>query len=150
MAKLGFEGVVQFKVGGISGGGSWTTATQVRNVTITNDKMTADATTRGFNNKRFVTGLKDRGVSMDMVYEPGDAGFEAFRDAYEADTHADSIIGVRFLDGDTDAEGLSGDWIVTKFSEPQQLEDVMGVEIELKPAHSDEAGDVQRVDSITL
>lgn len=150
MARMGFEGVVRFLPNRVSDGGTWTVAEQVRDVTITGEKATGDATTRGYKNKRYVTALKDRGITLMMVYEPGDAGYDAFRDSFEANTHVESIIAVQAWDGDPDEaghHGIQGDWIITKFGEPQQLEDVMGVEIELKPAHSDLAGDIQRVTS---
>jgi hypothetical protein len=68
-----------------------------------------------------------------MLWETGDAGFTALKDAWISGTE----IALAAMDGDVDAagaEGLVGNFTVTNFSRSEPLEEGVSVSVTVKPA----------------
>lgn len=118
---------------------TWDEVTNTKDVTQTVEKSEADATTRANNGWRATMGaLKDATVEFQMVWNPGDADFEAFRDAFLNDT----LIDCAALDGDmvtSGSQGLRAEFSVLTFSRNEPLEEVVTVDVTLKPGYTDNA-----------
>lgn len=69
----------------------------------------------GWKQKR--AGLKEWSDDFEMIYDPTDAAWVAFRDAFFAGT----ALTIQVVDGD--GEGIQGEVYVTKFGRPEKLED---------------------------
>lgn len=106
---------------------SWATLDNVRDVTLTVEAGTADVTTRANDGWRAtIAGLREGTIEFDMVWEPGDTGFEAVKDAFLAG----GTIGLAALDSDeTSAEGLVGDFAITNFTRSEPLEEGVTVSV---------------------
>ena len=93
-------------------------------------------TTRANNGWRAMAALlKDGSVEFEMVWDTGDAGFTAIKDAY----FNDSTIGLAIMDGDITtpgSQGLQANFEVMNFSRSEPLEDALKVNVTVKPAYS--------------
>lgn len=109
--------------------GSLTELTKAKDVTLTLDKATADITTRGNAGWRAKTGtLKEASVTFDMIWKPGDAGFDAIKDAYLGNAGIELAI----LDQDratSGAQGLKGTFDITSFARNEALEEAITVSV---------------------
>jgi hypothetical protein len=129
---LGWQGLMQFKVGGVASGEEWTDLTNVRDVTFTNEATEADATTRaqaGF--KALVPSLQTAGVEFEMVWNPEDTGFSAIQDAYQNR----EAIGLRVLD-QAGGQGIEADFAIFNFTRDENLDDTMKVKVSAKLTYS--------------
>ena len=75
--------------------------------------------------------LKECSAEFEMVWKPGDAGFEALKDAWLNGTE----IALAFLSDAYDndnAEGPVGDWSITNFSRSEPLEEAIIVNVTAK------------------
>jgi len=130
--KLGMEATLNYKVGGQDGAGSWLELTNTKDVTLSLEAGEADVTTRGNDGWRaIVATLKEASVEFEMVWDTGDAGFDAIKDAYLGN----GIIGVQILDGDS-GEGLQADFMITSFSRSEALEEAIMVSVTAKVTYS--------------
>lgn len=124
---------------GVAGAQADTELTNVRDVTLNLEKGEADVTTRGNEGWRATVGtLKSGSVEFEMVWDPGDAGFTAIKDAYFDDT----AIALLILDGDVSeagSEGLDADFSVTNFTRNEPLEEGITVSVTVKPTYSNRA-----------
>ncbi|MCP4248085.1 MAG: hypothetical protein GY778_13645 [bacterium] len=137
--KLGMECVLNYKIGGITGGGSWIALTNVKDVTAGLEQNEADATTRANAGWRAtVAALKSGTLEFDMVWDTADAGFTAIKNAFFGATAALRKIGMQVLDG-AGGEGLQADWNVMKFDRNEPLEEVVTVSVSMKITYSDTA-----------
>lgn len=132
--KLGMEAKLYFKTGGQSGGGSWTELTNTKDVTLSLEAGEADVTTRANNGWRAtVATLKDATVEWEMVWDTGDAGFTAIKNAFLSN----GVIGLQVLDATTpDGEGLQADFMITNFSRNEALEEAITVSVSAKVTYS--------------
>ena len=110
----------------------------IREETINLEKSLADVTDRRANGWRLQEGtLKEGTVDIQMIYEPGDADFDAFEDAFFNGTQ----LVLAFMDGDASASGtyygLLGAFVVTSFSIPRQLEEAVIVDVTVTPVLED-------------
>jgi hypothetical protein len=81
--KFGFNAQLEYNTSGVGGAGSWETLSNAKDVTLSLETAEADATTRANNGWRAtVAGLKDGSVEFEMVWDTGDAGFTAVKDAF--------------------------------------------------------------------
>lgn len=130
--RLGMEATLNYKTGGQAGGGSWTELTNTKDVTLSLEAGEADVTTRANNGWRaIVATLKEASVEFEMVWDTGDAGFSAIKDAYLNN----AIIGLQILDGDS-GEGLQADFMITSFSRSEALEEAIMVSVTAKVTYS--------------
>jgi hypothetical protein len=133
--RLGMEAKLYYKVGGQGGAGGWVELTNVRDVTLTLETGEADVTTRANQGWRAtVATLKEASVEFEMVWDTGDAGFTAIKDAYLNN----DIIGLQVLD-DTEpngGQGLQADFMITTFSRSEALEEAITVSVTAKVTYS--------------
>ena len=130
--RIGIDGVLQYKVGGQDAAGSWLELTNTRDLTLNLEHAEADVTTRGSQGWRLTEPtLKDASIEWEMVWDPGDAGFVAIKDAWLAK----ELLGLAALDSD-DGSGVRGDFKIISFSRSEPLEDAMTVSVTAKPAYS--------------
>ncbi len=131
--KLGMDAKLYYKPGGQSGGGAWTTLTNVRDVTLNLETGEADVTTRANAGWRATVGtLKEASVEFEMVWDTADAGFTAIKNAF----FNNEMIGLRVLDGDG-GQGLQADFSITNFSRSEPLEEAITVSVTAKVTYSD-------------
>jgi hypothetical protein len=130
--RLGMEATLNYKTGGQGGGGSWNELSNTKDVTLSLEAGEADVTTRANNGWRaIVATLKEASVEFEMVWDTGDAGFGAIKDAYLGN----SVIGLQILDGDS-GEGLQADFMITSFSRSEALEEAITVSVTAKVTYS--------------
>lgn len=130
--KLGMEATLNYQVGGQAGGGGWLELTNTKDVTLSLEAGEADVTTRANDGWRaIVATLKEASVEFEMVWDTGDAGFGAIKDAYLGN----DIIGLQILDGDS-GEGLQADFMITSFSRSEALEEAIMVSVTAKVTYS--------------
>ena len=130
--KLGMEATLNYKVGGQDGVGAWLELTNTKDVTLSLEAGEADVTTRANDGWRaIVATLKEASVEFEMVWDTGDAGFDAIKDAYLGN----DVIGFQILDGDS-GEGLQADFMITSFSRSEALEEAIMVSVTAKVTYS--------------
>jgi hypothetical protein len=106
----------------------------VTDVTINLETGEADVTTRGNNGWRATAAtLKNGSVEFEMVWDSGDAGFAACKDAYFNATP----VALAFLDDD--GEGLDADFSITNFTREEPLEGAVKAKVTAKPTYSTRA-----------
>lgn len=132
--KLGMNARLYYKAGGQGGTGSWTVLNNVRDLTLNLETGEADVTTRANNGWRAtVATLREASVEFEMVWDTDDAGFDAIRLAFLAN----SIIGLQILDDAyPTGQGLQGDFMITGFSRNEALEEALTVSVTAKAAYS--------------
>ena len=130
--KLGMDAVLNYKTGGVGGGGSWTELANVKDVTLSLETGEADITTRANSGWRATVGtLKEASVEFEMVWDTADAGFTAIKDAFFNNTE----IGLQVLDG-ASGSGLEADFSITNFSRSEQLEEALTVSVTAKVTYA--------------
>ncbi len=106
----------------------------VRDLTLNLEKNEADVTTRNNAGWRGTVGvLKDGSVEFQMLWQPADADFIAFRDAFLNGTDIPCAV----LDGDKDlgsTQGLWADFQVLSFTRNEALEDAISTDVTIKPS----------------
>lgn len=132
--RLGMEAKLYFKTGGQAGAGSWTLLANVKDVTLSLEAGEADVTTRANNGWRAtVATLKEATVEWEMVWDTGDAGFTAIKNAFLSN----AVIGLQVLDAATPSgEGLQADFMITNFSRNEALEEAITVSVSAKVTYS--------------
>jgi predicted secreted protein len=131
--KFGFNAQLEYNTSGVGGAGSWEELSNAKDVTLDLETSEADATTRANNGWRAtVAGLKDGSVEFEMVWDTGDAGFTAVKDAF----FNNSVLGLKVLDGDS-GEGLVADFNIFKFSRNEPLDGLITVSVSAKIAYSE-------------
>ena len=125
MAVLGSKAVLGFSTaaGGIGAAGSatYTAAGNVRDVSFNGSKGEADVSTRAGNGWRAKLGtLKEGGLTVEMLWLPGNAFFDAIYAAWDAGTN----IATAILDGPlATGNGFEADMQVIDFEWSQPLEE---------------------------
>jgi hypothetical protein len=132
MYRLGLEGKLYY---GDAGSLASNELKNAKDVTLNLESSEADVTTRGNNGWRAtVAALKDASVEFDLVWDTGNAGFTAIKNAYLNG----AAIALAILD-DLDGEGLDADFSITSFSRGEPLEEAMTVSVTAKPTYSTRA-----------
>jgi hypothetical protein len=130
--KLGMEAALKYKVGGQGGAGSWTALGNTRDVTLNLEAGEADVTTRANSGWRAtVATLKEASVEFEMVWDTGDAGFTAIKNAF----FGNDPIGLQVLDG-ASGQGLQADFSITNFTRSEALEEAITVSVTAKVTYS--------------
>lgn len=132
--KIGIDCVLGYKAGGVSESGDFVEADNIRDLAGNFNHAEADATTRANQGWRAtVPTLKEAEITGQMVYDTSDPHFTAFRNAW---TNR-APLGIAMLDGPLDTgAGWVFDANVINFSINQAMEDVVLVDITLKPSYS--------------
>jgi len=135
--KYGHEMKLYWCAAGIGETPSWTLADTVRNLKLTPDPVTVDASTRGGGAwKRTAVAMHDATVDFDLPWDSADAALQALKAAYFGRT----VIGVAVMDGAIDTPGSEGLWMdaaVVKFERDEPLEGEVTVAVSLKPGVSE-------------
>ncbi len=113
--------------------------TNAKDVTVNLERAEADITTRANSGWRAtVSTLRDASVDFEMVWKPGDGGFDAIKDAY-LDAYGvgedEGTIELAILDGDKDivgSQGLKATFSITSFSRSEPLEEALMVSVTAK------------------
>ncbi|HOQ06139.1 MAG TPA: phage tail tube protein [Anaerohalosphaeraceae bacterium] len=138
--KLGMEAVILYQTPAAadpstldpSSGGGMTALTNVRDVTINHETGEADITTRGNQGWRATAAtLRECSVEFEMVWKPGDTGFEAIKNAWL--NSGEISLAIISEDPDTvGAEGPCGNFSITNFSRSEPLEEAITVSVTAK------------------
>ncbi|HPD31731.1 MAG TPA: phage tail tube protein [Phycisphaerae bacterium] len=130
--KLGMEAKLYY---GPAGSTANTELNNVKDVTLNLETGEADVTTRGNQGWRAtVATLKSGTVEFEMIWDTGNAGFTAIKNAYFNNTS----IALAILDG-PNGEGLDADFSITNFSRNEPLEEAITVSVTAKPTYSTRA-----------
>ena len=130
--KLGMDAKLNYKAGGQGGSGAWTALGNVKDVTLNLETGEADVTTRANSGWRaMVATLKNASVEFEMVWDTGDNGFKAIKDAF----FANAPIGLQVLDAAA-GQGLQADFSITNFSRKEGLEEALTVSVTAKVTYS--------------
>ena len=130
--KLGMEAALKYKVGGQGGAGAWTALGNTRDVTLNLEAGEADVTTRANSGWRAtVATLKEASVEFEMVWDTGDVGFTAIKNAF----FNNDPIGLQILDAAA-GQGLQADFSITNFSRSEALEEAITVSVTAKVTYS--------------
>jgi len=135
MAKtIGGDAKLYYNVGG-QGGAGWVLLARVKDVNVTPGKGEAETTTRDSEGWETQTsGFKTLEITFELGWNPGDAGFEAVRDAYLDNT----VLGLCALSTAT-GEGPKGDFEIFEFAVAQPLKEESSVSVVAKLTDSDTA-----------
>jgi len=106
----------------------------VKDVTLSLEAGEADITTRANNGWRATAPtLRECSCEFEMVWKPGDAGFEAVKTAFlTAGTVALAVL--TGAHNESGAEGPVGNWSITNFSRSEALEEAVTVSVTAKLA----------------
>jgi TP901-1 family phage major tail protein len=110
----------------------------VRDVTLNLEAGEADITTRANSGWRATAPtLRECTAEFEMVWNPGDAGFDAVKNAFLTS----STLELAILDQDkatTGAQGPKGSFSITSFSRNEALEEAITVSVTAKLAEFDQ------------
>jgi len=113
---------------------SWNVIGNVRDLTLNLETGEADVTTRANNGWRAtLSTLKDGSLEFEMVWETGDAAFDAIKNAWLNNEE----IALAAMDadiGESGSEGLASNFTVTNFSRSEPLEEGVTVSVTVKPS----------------
>ena len=106
----------------------------VKDVTLSLEAGEADITTRANSGWRATAPtLRECSCEFEMVWKPGDAGFEAIKTAFlSAGTVALAVL--TGAHNESGAEGPVGNWSITNFSRSEALEEAVTVSVTAKLA----------------
>jgi hypothetical protein len=118
--------------------GSLTELSNVKDLTLNLTAGEADITTRGNSGWRATAQtLKEAELTFQMVWKPGDAAFEAIRDAFLNNTTVELAV----LDqarGTSGAQGPKASWSITNFTRTENLEEAIVADVTAKISSFDE------------
>ncbi len=116
------------------GNATWVEIDVVRDLTTDLSTGEANITTRGNNGfEATAATLKKGAIDGEVLWRPGDAGFDALLDAWVNGTE----IALMALDGDkavAGKKGLASNFTVTNFTRPEPLDDAVKSSIALRPS----------------
>lgn len=117
---------------------TWVEVDNIRDNSLTLEAGEADLTTRANGGwEAVVAALRKGAVEFEMVWDKGDANFQAFRTAFFA--RGGGAIDVMILDGDretADVEGLRATMCVLKFTRNEELAEGVKASVSMKPTYS--------------
>lgn len=125
---LGFRGVLKYKLGGISAGGSFVTMTNVRDVSPSSSYSEIDVSTRADQgHEATIPGIRSTSLSIEMLVDSNDADYVAMRTAHIERT----VVGIQVFDYDG-GPGWQADMMVFSFEHSQGRADVQTATFSLK------------------
>lgn len=108
---------------------SLTELTNTKDVTVNLEAGSADVTTRANSGWRAkAPTLRECSIEFEMVWKPGDAGFEAMKTAFLAGTTVELAV-LDGAKGTTGSQGPKGSFAIVSFSRKEPLEDAIGVSV---------------------
>ncbi len=111
--------------------------TEVSNITdlkISVSQDSADVTTRGSNGwKQTLSTQKDATITFSMIWKPADAAFTAIKNAWTNSAEI-AFFALDQANSVTGAQGLVGNFTVSKFDKDESLSGAQKVDVELKPS----------------
>lgn len=149
-AILGLDAKTYF-IGSV-GSPVWTNEVgPIREETINLEKALADVTDRRAKGWRLQVGtLKEGTVDLQMVYDPEDADYNEFSNAFFNNTQ----VALGFMDGDCTVTGtyygLLGAFDVTSLSQPRQLEEAILVDVTVTPVLEDGTDEPPRWETVII
>ena len=114
----------------------------IRDLTLNLDKATADVTTRGNNGWRATVGtLKDGSVEFDMIADPADANYVAFRTAWLNNTPIQcAVLSNKLVSPPIPgSEGLCAVFSVNNMSRAEPLEGAQMSTVTMTPTYEQDA-----------
>ena len=112
---------------------TWSELTNISDVTINQERGEAEIRKRGSDDVLYFSTLMSRGVEFQLIYNTGDADFEAIKDAFDDK----SLIDMAFLDGNVNTNGTQGfraEFDVISFNIAQPLEEGSTVDVMVRPS----------------
>ena len=117
----------------------WVEMTNVKDLTLNNEKGEADVTTRKNNGWRATVGtLKDGSIEFEMVWDTEDENFTAIQEAYFGNTSIEFAV----MDGDIEeagSQGLRATMSIMNFTRNEPLEEAITVSVTAKPTYAEHA-----------
>jgi hypothetical protein len=103
-------------------------AKNVKDVTLSLESGEADVTTRATEGWRaYAATLKEASLEFEMQWDTEDGSFSSIQSAY----FGNSPLAIFVTDGE--GHGLDVDWVVTKFSPSEPLEEALTVSVTCRP-----------------
>ena len=103
-------------------------AKNVKDVTLNLESGEADVTTRATEGWRaYAATLKEASLEFEMQWDTEDGSFSSIQSAY----FGNSPLAIFVTDGE--GHGLDADWVVTKFSHSEPLEEALTVSVTCRP-----------------
>jgi hypothetical protein len=116
---------------------TWSEISTIKDVTLNLTSGEADVSTRGNAGwKATAKTLKDASIDFGMVWDPGNADFDALKDSYFDNTSIELL----FLDGPVTtagSQGLRAMCSITQFTRNEPLEEALNVTCTAKPAYGE-------------
>ena len=137
-AKLGMDAKL-YRNTGTYASPNWVEITNVKDLTLNNEKGEADVTTRANNGWRATIGtLKDGSIEFEMVWDTGDANFTAIQAAFFSNTPIEFAV----MDGvitQAGTQGLRATMAIMSFTRNEALEEAITVSVTAKPTYAEHA-----------
>lgn len=127
--------------------GQWSEVTNARSVDLGLSKSEVDVSIRGSSWKATAYTRKDGSITFELLWKPGDADFDAVRDAWLAGTE----IALAVLDGPVTtagSQGLVANFSVGSFSRSEPLDGAVVASVTAKPSSYIEWGEVPADDEL--
>jgi len=125
----------------------WVEMTNVKDLTLTNEKGEADVTTRANQGWRATIGtLKDGSIEFEMVWDTDDETFTALQEAYFGNTNIEFAV----LDGDIEeagSQGLRATMAIMSFTRNEPLEEAMSANVTAKPTYAEHAPEWMEIEA---
>ena len=117
---------------------TWVEIANIKDLTLSGESGEADVTTRAAVDwRQTLATFKEGGLEFEMMWEPGDAAFEAMLTAWLTNGQ----IALAAMDGDIAASGSQGlvsNFSVPKFTRNEPLEEGVTASVTVKPASQTE------------
>lgn len=114
---------------------TWAEIENIKDLTVTGTSAEGDASVRASDFMLTEATLKDVSIGFEMNWDPADADFVAFRDAWLNRTKIECA----FLDGPIGTAGSQGpraSFSVTEFTRNEPLDGILTVNVTIKPAYA--------------
>lgn len=137
MALIGFSCVLSRNTASYATP-TWVVVENVRDATLKLEGSAADASTRFSRFREYVPGMLDAGLEFEANWDPSDADFAAFLDAYTGSTTLELLI----LDGPSatnGSEGIRASFLVESCTRNEPLGETVTASIVCKPAKNADA-----------
>lgn len=126
------DAVVQWKAGGIAGGGAFAELLNVRDVRLGHSGREVDTSTRDSAFGMTGVSLIDATVEIEVLWDSADTGCEALRSAMYGRT----VMGLEIRDRSATGKGLKADFMVVGFDRDEDLEGALTATFTLKITRS--------------
>lgn len=133
-AKL-YRGAVTTADAAFVGYAALSELTNVRDVTLNLTGAEADITSRANSGwKAIASALREMSVDFDMIWKPGDAGFNAIRDTFLDSTKVIELAVLDQIKTTSGAQGPQGYFVITAFNRGEPIADAITVSVTAKLA----------------